>query len=327
MSGRNPNRENNMLESGKKRLLVTGTSPYWNELVAEWLRSKGLECDRLDGRPHRSVLRWLLTGRWKRQDLFYLICPNGNWLVMGLLCILKKPCLLHWIGSDVLSFTEGKSSSGWRHALFCRFLRRRGDIVHLADSPELAEELKQAGIASTVIRLIPDKVKADTMNLPTLPKVLSYWSNDRKDFYNGDTVFQLAAEFPDTPFMILGATGKNISVPSNVQFLGQRDDIENIYRDVSVLIRIPKHDSLGMMVVEMLARGRYVLYNKSFPHCYLVHTFDQIRQALQDALRKTEPNREGAEYVRDHFSPKQEAEKLAKICRTILKQNNKEDPV
>ena len=38
-----------------KRILVTGTSPYWNRVGASWLRSTGFECDLLDGRPHGPV--------------------------------------------------------------------------------------------------------------------------------------------------------------------------------------------------------------------------------------------------------------------------------
>lgn len=309
-----------------KRILVTGTSPYWNRVGVSWLRSNGFESDLLDGRPHGPVLRWLLTGRWKQADLFYLICTTGNWLVMLLLCIIQKPCVLHWIGSDVLSFLSGKSSKGWRRMILGWFLQRRGRVVHLADSPELTEELKQAGISSSVVRLIPDKIQAEPTALPSCHTVLSYWTEDRKDFYQGDLVIQLAKEFPDTPFVILGTTGKGLSVPSNLTFLGRRDDIETIYRDVSVLIRMPRHDSLGMMVVEMLARGRYVLYNKPFAHCYTVATFEEARQALSEIFQKTEPNREGAWYVQEHFSPEKEAQKLAEVFQSLSSICCRKDP-
>jgi glycosyltransferase involved in cell wall biosynthesis len=304
-----------------RRILVTGTSPYWNDVTADLLRVGGFSCDVLHGRPHWQVFRWLLCFKWHKYNLLYQVSPSGHWLITALMILIRIPCIIHWIGTDVLSFKQGKMSRGWRNRLLQKIFHRRAPLIHLADSPELAEELHQAGISSGVIPLIPKKAQAEVYDLPIQSKILSYWPDDRKDFYQGDLVLRLAEEFPATPFLILGAAGKNVMAPPNVRFLGRRKDIETIYRDVSVLIRMPIHDSLGMMVVEMLARGRYVLYNKPFTHCHLVHTFEQAREALIEVLKKTEPNREGAHYIQDHFSPEKEAKKLAEICGSFLDGN------
>ena len=74
---------------------------------------------------------------------------------------------------------------------------------------------------------------------------------------------------PEITFYIAGSSNEtNLSVPNNVIFLGYVEDLEAIYLKTSVFIRLPKHDSLSAMVLEMLSRGRYILYNKKFPTCH-----------------------------------------------------------
>ena len=53
---------------------------------------------------------------------------------------------------------------------------------------------------------------------------------------------------------------------ANLTYLGRQKDMDAVYRRVSVFIRIPERDSLSAMVLEMLARQRWVIYNKRMPH-------------------------------------------------------------
>ena len=220
--------------------------------------------------------------------MIYQVCGEGNWWMNLLLTPKTMPFVIHWIGTDVLSYLEGKSSQGWRNLILSRFFSKKQLLRHISDSPDLHEELCIAGIDTKVVRLIPEKVQSDVLKLPETFSVLSYWSDETMGFYNGSLVFRLAEAFPHVPFRIVGANGSGVQAPDNVTFLG-RCDLENVYRDVSVLIRMPEHDSLGMMVLEMLARGRYVIYNKKLDHCHFAETFEQAKAALQEIFEKTGP--------------------------------------
>ena len=124
---------------------------------------------------------------------------------------------------------------------------------------------------------------------------------------------RLARDFPEIEFNILKATASDESTPQNLHLLGPRDDMEAVYRNSTVLIRIPEHDSLSAMVLEVLARGRYVIYNKQFPNCHFASDYDSAKIALQEIMKLTVPNTKGAEFIKENFSPAKEAEKLKQI--------------
>jgi len=287
----------------------------WLETAAELLRRAGISHEVVDLRTKRDLLRWILQGQWRRFDLVYHI-GGINWQ-HGLACrLLCKPVLWHWCGSDVLALKE---SRGWR-GVINHFAAYRWAVGHLADSPELAEELQEISIRSHVVRLLPKFIEADVEPLPEKFTVLSYWGNNRRDFYGGDIVLKLAEEFPQFEFRILMATGEGeeVSLP-NVKFLGYRKDMPRIYSESSVLIRLPKHDSLAKMPLEMLARGRYVIYNKKVPGCHFARNLTEARRALLEISQLRDPNIAGARMVKERFSLDKEAAKLADVIKGLCK--------
>ncbi len=80
-----------------------------------------------------------------------------------------------------------------------------------------------------------------------------------------------------------------------------------------MLIRLPEHDSLSAMVLEALARGRYVIYSEEFPFTETAGNFDEARDALARLLANRQPNYSGAEYVRRNYSLDEQAERLREI--------------
>jgi glycosyltransferase involved in cell wall biosynthesis len=187
----------------------------------------------------------------------------------------------------------------------------------MADSPALATELAQMDIHAPVVRLLPLAIEADVEPLPPAFTILSFWWDGRRDFYGGHIVLELAREMPDVQFLIAGATGAGESPSPNVQFLGFQDDLSQTYRRSSLLIRLPEHDSLSAMVLEMLARGRYVIYNRSVDGCHLAADIAQVRSAIQDIRTKPQPNEQGARAVREQFSLDREASCLGQAYDRI----------
>jgi glycosyltransferase involved in cell wall biosynthesis len=303
------------------RIAVMGSS-NWLEVIAELLRRAGMSCDLLNVCESCSFLKWVLKGYWLRfwivrsYDVVHHIGGCCNWR-LGMICTLfGKPVVWHWIGSDIVKFKDAGLRS--LRGLLYRLCAHRWAKAHLADSPELAEELQELGIQARVVRLLPKLIEADIEPLPQKFSVLSYWWDGRKELYGGDVILRLAEEFGDVEFKIVCATGAGESALPNVKFLGFQDDMSQIYSQSSVLIRLPIHDSLSAMVLEMFARGRYVIYNQRLRGVHFATSLTEAREALYEIRQKTEPNSCGAQMVREHFSLDKEAQTLSEIYRDIV---------
>jgi len=298
----------------------TGSSPHvavmgmwnWLETGAELLRRAGIAHEIVDLRSKRDLAKWVLRGRWRRFDFVYHIL-GVTWRHALACRLLRKPVLWHWCGSDTLFL---RRSSGWRGKIN-RLGAYKWAAGHVVDSPELAEELRGMGIEAEVVRLLPRHIEADVEPLPQRCTVLSYWSDGQRDFYKGDVIMKLAEEFPQHEFRILMATGRGEHAPPNVKFLGYRTDMPQVYSEATVLIRLPEHDSLSAMVLEMLARGRYVIYNKQLEGCHYAEDFVEARRALEEISRLHEPNVSGARMVKERFSLDREAAKLAEVLHSL----------
>ena len=174
------------------------------------------------------------------------------------------------------------------------------------------------GIESTVVRLLPRRLEAEILPLPQRPAVLSYWQDFRPQFYRADLVMELARRFADVPFYIVGAAGDGVSnPPPNVEFLGNVADMEPIYAKTTVLVRILEHDSLSAMVLEAIARGRYVMYSETFPHTFEVRTLEQASACLAQLRTQRQPNEAGARHVRENFSWRNELKRLTEIYQAL----------
>ncbi len=313
------------------RIWVTG-APFWSEVGAGLLKRAGFDAQ---SRPISAealpvYLRWCKPLRWigysscsllvlllSRASVIHVVSPCWGsrylcWLAHG----FGKKVFLHWIGSDVLDPVEGivapgqgKKRDWWiRHA-----------DAHFADSPALVDALAEIGIHAELFRLLTDTILyEDEMLLPPSHAVLAYWSPGRRRFYGGDLVEQLASEYPEIPFYIMGVNADGEDRPSNLHSLGWVDDPEELYRKTSILIRMPRHDSLSTMVLEALARGRWVIYSHAFPHTEFAETLDDARKALNRCLARTDLNLAGREYVRQTFHPAAESRRLAPIYNNVL---------
>ena len=292
-------------------------SGYWPEVVGELLRRAGIRNEVVDISKRRYRLYWVLSGAWRRYDVIHMV-GGFDWRLGTVLEFCGAAVVVHWIGSDVLRLRSPRKFEWDRR--FRRRFAQRSPRAHLADSPLLVEELREIGIKASVVRLLPRWIEAAVEPLPSKPAVLSYWfdgraryaikKETRRDFYGGDIVLQLAREFPDIEFRILQATGKDERATRNVTFLGHQNDPTPYYRDTSAVIRIPKHDSISAIVLEMLARGRYAIYNTPLEGCHFASNLDEARTALADILTKAEPNKVGAEMVKRDFSLQAEAQAL-----------------
>ena len=313
--------DTSMSTNVQKQELTAGAGPtiailgmaYWLETAAEMVRRVGMRHMIVKAHSYGELVKWALSGQWRQCDLIYHVW--GDYWPVGLIGkLVRRPVLWHWFGSDILTFKKRK---GWSGVLQEKSVKRWAS-GHVADSPELAQELKAMGIEAPVVRLLPKFIEADIEPLPATFTVLSYWRDDRRDFYGGNILLKLADEFPQFKFLVANASGKGEPPRPNVEFLGFQTDMPALYRRCSALFRLPEHDSLSAMVLEMMARGRYIIYNKPMTGCHFAIDLDQARAALVDIARSTGPNLAGSEFVRETFSIDKEKQVLETCCRKIL---------
>jgi len=296
--------------ASRPHILLRG-SPRWVRLLLRTLPAVACRSSEAD-KPMQNPSRfdWGRRLRWRRTDILHQVmldCRSKN--TRQMFEIARRygvPIVAHWIGSDVLRLCEHVEEHG----------QPPGDLfdlidLHLADSPQLTAELAGLGVRTQVVRMLPPSVSAPIMPLPNDPAVLIYLPTGAEDFYGFDLMKQLAEAFKQVTFYIAAHDGTGLGpTPKNMKFLGEVTDMDALYRNVSALIRICDHDSLSAMVLEALARGRYVIYSEDFPHTSKARTFSDAQAALVELLKQSKPNQLGAAHVAEDFSWQAEMKKL-----------------
>lgn len=300
-----------MREKGKPlQVAVIGTF-NWIGVAAELLRRAGMECQTIPDMSPAKFVKWVLSGGHRRFDVIHHV--RGTSLYPGLpFAMLGKPVVWHWIGTDIMHYTRKRAEGGFR-AKLTRSIAGMKTSHHVADSPKLVKELTELGIEAKVVRLLPACVEAQVIPLPEKPAVLSYWDKLLRDFYRMPDVLKIAAQFPDVDFYVVGDDGSGVAAPSNVKFMGRLPSLSDIYPKISVYLRLVEHDSLSAMVLEAMARGRYVVYSEEFPFAQRAQTVEQAVTALKQVLSATLPYEQGAEYIRTNFSLQEQAEELRRL--------------
>ena len=294
------------------RVAVMGTW-NWLEVAAELLRRAGMECKLFPDFPTgRAFLKFALGGGLKGFDAVHHV-RGTSWFYGSVFRLIRKPVIWHWIGTDVLEYSRTRFGGGDCRSRIARRAIHKWAAGHLADSPELAGELGDMGIRADVVRLLPKAIEADVQPLPPRPGVLSYWGPEHRDFYRCGIIMRLAEAFPDVPFIIVGDHGNGVESPPNVKFLGRLPSLADVYPQVSVYVRLVEHDSLSAIVLEAMARGRYVIYSRAFPHTQTAQDFDQAKAAMEGLLRRMEPDVEAAGYIRSTYNLDDQARQLGRI--------------
>ncbi len=303
--------------SRRPHVAVMGTW-NWLDVAAELLRRAGITCEVLNISSIRQIAKWMLKGHWRRFDAFHHV-QGFDWYWGSALAAVGKPVIWHWIGTDVVQFRQmHQTHRGWRRALAFR-VACQWACGHVADSDDLANELLTLGIRAETVRLLPETIEADVIPFPEKSTVLAYWHPQFRDAHRASDIMKLAEAFSDTKFLIAGDSGEGLSAPQNVEFLGWLPNLLDVYPRVSILVRLVQHDSLSAMVLEALARGRYVVYSKDFPQTETASNFEQAKNILQTLLNRREPNIAGSRYVSENFTLQEQADKLRLVYQRLLK--------
>jgi glycosyltransferase involved in cell wall biosynthesis len=268
--------------------------------------------------------RWLgLLLNILRSDVVYVLSGTlREGYFFKLARFLRKPIVMHWVGTDCLLAAQD-IQKGLASVSLIQY------SLHWVEVPWIADELDAIGISAHVVPLTSTMFPQRTLPLPEIFTVLAYLPESRNEFYGRDLIFLLAQEFPEVKLLIVGSTedsswvGGN-DVPLNISFLGHPDDIGVIYEMSTVLVRITEHDGLSFMVLEAMAHGRYVIWSHALGPVLVSKNFTQLSTEIKKLLilhhaGQLNVNHEGMEWVRKEYNPQLIAnnfrEKMLQVIR------------
>jgi len=192
----------------------------------------------------------------------------------------KKKILVTWRGSDILIAHKN---------IVYRFLTRKFQFLvdmNTTLSQKMVDELNNIGIDA---KLQPNPVFTlfNIQELPNEKKIAVYLpdkSDYRWNFYQGDLIKKLVLEFPNIEFIIIGNKGKRFT-EKNVKCFEWVENMENIYKQVRILIRLPLHDGLSNSILEATSMGRPVIASAvNFSFCKNAKSYQELKIFLMEFL-------------------------------------------
>lgn len=303
------------------RVLVLGL-PYFGRRLAADLAALGWRADYLP-HPGRSLPAWgRVAAAVARADIVYLI---GSRLDRGspqarLARVRRRPIVIHWVGTDVqIALDEHR-----RRNADARLAER---AIHWCDAPWLADELRQAGIRAEYVPLPIPVPEAEPPPLPARFTVLLYYPVDAfdREVFDWDTMARLPGAFPGVRFLLIPSPPETLPgpLPPNLEARGWVDDMDALYREVTVLVRLTTHDGQSFMAAEALARGRYVIWTHPMPGATQARGFEAVSAALRRLLERHDagalgPNLDGRRRVLERFgggAPLREIDERLQLLR------------
>lgn len=189
--------------------------------------------------------------------------------------LMRKPRVIHWVGSDIDNLRENPQL----RALLCS-----PRTMHLAEVAWTAEQLRDFGFAPRIAPLPPRHTGARCLPLPERFTVMLYVPRTRSDFYGRPAFERLMQRLAGAGIRYFIVGGGTVTAPpgEDVINLGWRDNLVDVYKDVSMLIRYTPHDGLSLMVLEALSFGRHVVWTQQFPFVRMIRSYNEMENAVRE---------------------------------------------
>lgn len=306
----------------RPRILILGL-PYFGEMLARLLRERGWDA-RFAHHPGRDPRRWAaLIPAVLRADVIYLVSSRVDRFSPQaiLMRLRRRPTVIHWVGTDVLIALD-------EHALgrASKAVARRA--VHWVDAPWLADELATMGITAEHVQLPVEGLSQDAPPLPPRFTVLLYLPVDSfdREVFDMETLLRLPAGFPEARFILIPSPAASLPgpLPPNVETPGWVADMDALWREVTVQVRLTSHDGTSFMVLEALSRGRYSIWTYPVDGGIAARGYDAVHAALvrlerEHAAGRLGLNQPGMAFARATFDPARAARELDRRLRAIAR--------
>lgn len=262
-------------KNGKtRRVAISGLDLFAAEMAAQ--------VERLHPDWQASILRTrsrleVVISLWNlgRSDLWYSIGNpmSDRWLDLFARAI-GIPRVMHWVGSDIETL---RNSDALRRGVSAPWIR------HLTEVDWTAAELAELGLDSEIAPLPLRHRTGGVKPLPERFTILLYLPATRTAFYGQSQFEYLLSELrhEDIRVFVVGGGTLETRPEMEVVNLGWRGNLQDVYEQSTLLIRLTPRDGLSLMVLEALSFGRHVIWSKPFTFVTSVCE----RQALVDSVR------------------------------------------
>ncbi len=303
------------------RILILGL-PYFGRMLEGLLRDRGWQASYAP-HPGRSPAGWArLAPQVARADIVYLI---GSRLDRGspqdlLMRLRRRPVVIHWVGTDVQIALE-------EHVRRNVSPRLAENASHWCDAPWLVDELRGIGIRSEHVPLPIPGLAGEPPPLPARFRVLFYLPVDAfdREVFDMETLLRLPREFPEIEFIEIPSPPETLPapLPPNLEARGWVDDMDALYRTISVYMRLTSHDGMSFMAAECLARGRQVIWTFPLPGAIQASGYESVATALRDLADRHKAgtlglNDEGRAHMLEHFDADRLTTALDERLRALL---------
>lgn len=203
--------------------------------------------------------------------------------------ILGIPLVRNWAGTDALNSISDPQIESWTikaNPFFNLNLTTTHDGI--------VQELNSLGLACTLspqlIETWPDNSESSIF-VPN--SVLAYLPSGREQFYGKDILEELIRKFPEITFTIVANNNHCLAHYENVKSLGWVKNFDDIWRGVGLLFRITEHDGYPRMIIEAMARGKYVIHNRFYEGVWLASDLQTAKQGIIEYVNKKQVNKKG----------------------------------
>lgn len=283
----------------KQVLLAQGSADYSDPVhgLAKEFQAQGIHVQLAGDSLSADTAKWLNLSR-KSQALIFIRYHNGNGrFLLRQLCrskLLGCAVVRWWVGTDVLNCLASEQ------AMRAARVVDKGVDLNIAVSPHLVTELAGIGIKAQYVPSLCDLRDIKKAPEAELPKgILTYLPTRRRAFYGEEVLIQAIEANPDLQFYIVGDESHSLQHYPNVNSLGWVENLEETWPKIGVLLRITKHDGMPRMVLEALARSRYVIYSQPFEGCWFADSPAQVAEHLARFRGLETPNRIGPTITRN----------------------------
>ncbi|MBI3135916.1 MAG: hypothetical protein HYZ14_14655 [Bacteroidetes bacterium] len=262
------------------KILFSGL-PYFGKKLVQELRETDSEntylfCDTYYSKKDQlKFLFHLITA--KKVVSFNGASSNSgslNWALR-----FKKPLIMQWHGSDVLTLRTNKLGRNNSASKYTQQAKSFTDAVWLQ------QELQELGVEASILHFKHARPTTSTAPFQTA-NVVSYLAQNNELFYGIEAIQNLAFHFPQITFHLIGTDGNSMKHFPNIQYHGwvSKDKVTELMNANAIYLRLTAHDGYSLSVLEALANGNYVIWNNPHPCVNFVKDNSSLKLVFEKVL-------------------------------------------
>jgi hypothetical protein len=262
---------------------------------ANALSREAISCQVLD---LLDVSTWHLVKEFSRCNVVviqvYSVISDYNLFRLCIAVLMGKAIVRKWSGTDALNL-DTRGDVKQRFLLLDKLVALNLTSEHQG----IIDELNRNGLNC----LLTPQVLASKMFVQVQPtaipakKVLIYLPSHNRDFYSANLMEEVIKANPHIEFLILADKEHVLSAYRNVSSLGWVEDMQHVWAQTGILLRITKHDGFARMMVDALSRGKYVIHNQALPAINVATSLEDISALIHQFQQQDSINKAGIEVI------------------------------